>query len=135
MSFYNLLSYGLSTWPYVTFCEMNYNCRHFQSGELGIRRFIEWQLNVFDYKYGGYYDILDAARNNSAEAISFDDAVMTAFIKIRMWVRTNLNWKDSQCSSHIVIVTVMQIITFLLMTKGSGFSQQTAVEARLESKS
>jgi hypothetical protein len=34
---------------------------------------------VVDYKYGGYYEILDAVKYSTTEAISFEDAVMTTF--------------------------------------------------------
>ena len=41
--------------------------------------FASGRLNVVDYKYGAYYEILDAVKNNSSEAISFVGAVMAAF--------------------------------------------------------
>jgi hypothetical protein len=37
------------------------------------------RLTVFDYKYGGYYEILDAVKNSPGGAIGFEDAVMAAF--------------------------------------------------------
>ncbi|MFL6472986.1 MAG: hypothetical protein ACJ71H_19305 [Nitrososphaeraceae archaeon] len=37
------------------------------------------RLTVVDYKYGGYYEILDAVKDSDAEAISFEDAVKKAF--------------------------------------------------------
>ena len=37
------------------------------------------RLNVVDYKYGGYYEILDAIKENDTAVISFEEAVMVAF--------------------------------------------------------
>jgi hypothetical protein len=37
------------------------------------------RVSVVDYKYGGYYEILDAIKNYGATVISFEEAVMTAF--------------------------------------------------------
>ena len=37
------------------------------------------RLNVVDYKYGGYYEILDAIKESGTAVISFEEAVMIAF--------------------------------------------------------
>ena len=36
-------------------------------------------VNVVDYKYGGYYEILDAIKESGTAAISFEQAVMSAY--------------------------------------------------------
>jgi hypothetical protein len=37
------------------------------------------RVNVVDYKYGGYYEILDAIKNSGTAIITFKEAVMIAF--------------------------------------------------------
>jgi hypothetical protein len=40
------------------------------------------QINVVDYKYGGYYEILDAIKESGTAVIRFEEAVMAAFNRI-----------------------------------------------------
>ena len=37
------------------------------------------RVSVVDYKYGGYYEILDAIKNSVTVVISFEEAIITAF--------------------------------------------------------
>jgi hypothetical protein len=41
------------------------------------------RLNVVDYKYGGYYEILDTIKESGTAIISFEEAVMAAFNRTR----------------------------------------------------
>jgi hypothetical protein len=43
------------------------------------RNITRGDLHIADDKYGGYYEILDAVKNNGEAAISFEDAVKKAF--------------------------------------------------------
>jgi hypothetical protein len=40
-------------------------------------------LQVVDYKYGAYYEILDAIKDRNTAVISFEEAVMAAFNRTR----------------------------------------------------